>query len=66
MALAQVGSPDTSYLQYVYVGAGVTDRLWTVTMPTAAGTYEFRLYLSNSYTVTARSPAVSVGNTISP
>jgi hypothetical protein len=60
LALAQVGAPDTSYLQYVYVGAGVTNRLWAVTMPATPGTYEFRLYLNNSYTVATRSPAVSV------
>jgi hypothetical protein len=57
-----VGSPNTSYVQYVYVGAGVTTRAWTVTMPATPGNYEFRLFLNNSYTRSATSPAVAVGS----
>jgi hypothetical protein len=62
LGLAPVGSPDTTFLQWVSVGAGVTNRTWTVTMPATVGLYEFRLYLDNGYTVSARSPAVFVGN----
>jgi hypothetical protein len=68
LALAATTAPDTSYVQYTYVGAGVTTRSWTVTMPTTAGTYEFRLFLNNGYTRAATSPTVTVqsGTTTSP
>jgi subtilisin family serine protease len=59
LALAAVGSPDASYLQSTLVGAGVTDRTWTVTMPATAGTYEFRLFLETGERA-ATSPAVTV------
>ncbi|OFW25350.1 MAG: hypothetical protein A3H97_06430, partial [Acidobacteria bacterium RIFCSPLOWO2_02_FULL_65_29] len=60
LALAATGAPNNSYLQWVYVGAGVTTRNWTVTMPAGAGTYEFRLFLNNGYTRAATSPPVTV------
>ena len=59
LALAAVGAPNTSFLQWTYVGAGVTTRTWTVT-PSAAGTYEFRLFPNNGYTRAATSPPVTV------
>jgi hypothetical protein len=62
LALAATGAANTSYLQWTYVGAGVTTRTWTVTMPTTAGTYEFRLFPNNGYTLAATSPTVTVGN----
>jgi hypothetical protein len=61
LALAQTSAPNTSYLQWTYVGAATT-RTWTVTMPTTPGTYEFRLFLENGYTRAATSPPVTVGN----
>ena len=60
LALAPVGSADSNVLQWTYVGAGVTTRTWTVTMPTTAGAYEFRLFLNAGYTRAATSPAVTV------
>ena len=39
LALAATGSPLTSYISFTYVGSGVTNRTWTVTMPSAAGQY---------------------------
>jgi subtilisin family serine protease len=60
LALASTSAPNTSYVQYIYVGAGVTTRTWTVNMPTTAGTYEFRLFLNNGYTRAATSPPVTV------
>ncbi|HTM25229.1 MAG TPA: S8 family serine peptidase [Vicinamibacterales bacterium] len=66
LALAAAGSPDTSYLQWTYVGPGVTERSWTVTMPSTAGTYEFRLFLNNGSTRAATSPAVTVDTTFRP
>jgi subtilisin family serine protease len=58
LAFAPVGSPNTSYLQWVWVGAGVSTRTWTVTVP-SPGTYEFRLFLNNTYTRGATSPAIT-------
>jgi subtilisin len=60
LALAQTGSPTTSYIQYSYVGSGVTTRTWTFTMPNTPGTYEFRLFPNNGYTVAATSPPITV------
>src|SRR5436190_5008842 len=60
LALAAMSAPNTTYLQYVYVGSGVTSRSWTVTMPATAGTYEFRLFLNSGYTRAATSAAVTV------
>ena len=54
------GSPNTSYVQYTYVGSGVTTRTWTVTMPMTPGTYEFRLFPTNGYTLAATSPPIGV------
>jgi hypothetical protein len=60
LAFATTSAPDTSYLQWVYVGAGLTSRTWTVTAPTAAGAYEFRLYRDNGYLRSATSPTITV------
>jgi hypothetical protein len=60
LALSLVGSPSTSYLQWTYVGGGVTSRDWTITMPSTAGSYEFRLYLNNGYTIAATSAPVAL------
>src|SRR5262249_60933276 len=66
LALAATGVPDTSDLQWTFVGAGVTDRTWTVTMPATAGTYEFRLFLNSGYTRAATSAPVTVDPSINP
>ena len=60
LALASTTAPNTSYLKYIYLGAGTVNRTWTVTMPSTAGTYEFRLFLNNGYTRAATSPAITV------
>jgi subtilisin len=60
LALAVSGSPTNSYIQYTYVGSNVTTRTWTVTMPNTPGTYEFRLFPNNGYTVAATSPPIIV------
>src|SRR5204863_9135859 len=60
LALAATGAADTNYLQWTYVGAGVTSRTWTVTMPSAGGTFEFRLYLNGGSTRAATSPTLTV------
>jgi subtilisin family serine protease len=66
LALAAVGAPNNTYISFVYVGTGVTNRTWTVTMPSAGGQYEFRLFLNNGYTRAATSPAVTVDTSINP
>jgi subtilisin len=60
LAFAATSAPNTSYLQYVYIGSGVTTKTWTITTPTDAGTYEFRLFLNNGYTRAATSPTITV------
>ena len=66
LALAATSAPNTSYVQFVYVGAGVTNRTWTTTMPATPGTYEFRLFLNNDYTRAATSPAITVTQAPNP
>jgi subtilisin len=60
LAFAPTGAGDSAYLQFVYVGAGVTTRTWTVNTPTTSGAYEFRLYKQNSFVRLATSAAVTV------
>ena len=60
IAFAATSAPNTTYLAYTYPGSGVTTRTWTVTAPSTAGTYEFRLFLNNGYTRAATSPTVTV------
>jgi hypothetical protein len=66
LALALVGSPDTKFVAYTYVGAGVTTRMWTVTMPSTSGQYEFRYFPNNGYIRAATSPAVAVDASLTP
>ena len=60
LGFAATGSPNTSYLTFTYVGTGVTDRTWTVNVPSTPGTYEFRLFLNNGYTRAATSASITV------
>ncbi len=66
LALAQVGSSTQSFVGYTYVGAGVTTRTWTVTMPSTAGQYEFRYFPNNGYVRAGTSPAVLVDASLTP
>ena len=59
-AFAPTSAPNNSYLQFVYVGAGVTTRTWTVNAPTVAGTYEFRLFQNGTFSRLATSPTITV------
>src|SRR5207249_8133790 len=59
IAIAPTTAPDTTYVSYLYV-KGVNGS-WTFTAPTAPGTYQFRLYLNNSYSRAATSPSFTVG-----
>ena len=66
LSLAATTAANSSYVTFTYVGAGVTTRTWTVTMPSTPGTYEFRLFLNNGYTRAATSPTVTVSAGINP
>src|SRR4029453_16343065 len=41
IALAASASAETSYVEWTRVGADVTTRTWTVTMPGTPGAYQF-------------------------
>jgi hypothetical protein len=60
LALAPTSASNMSYGAWTFVGAGVTTRTWTVTMPSTPGTYEVRLFLNNGYSRAATSPTVTV------
>jgi hypothetical protein len=60
LTLASTSMADSSYLQWTWVGAGVTTTTWTVTMPATPGTYEFRLFLNGYFIRGATSPTVTV------
>src|SRR5262249_1641852 len=60
LALAPSGAPSTSYIVWRYVGSGVRATTWTVTMPPTPGSYEFRLFAADGYTLIAFSPRITV------
>jgi hypothetical protein len=60
LGLAATGASDTSVIQWIYVGAGVTTRSWTVPMPGTGGTYEFRYFPNGGYIRAATSPPITV------
>jgi hypothetical protein len=60
LAFTATAAANTTYLQWTYVGNGVTARTWTITAPAAPGTYEFRLFLNGGFTRAATSPTVTV------
>ena len=60
ISFAPVSAGNTSYVTFVYIGGGTTTRTWTVTAPSTPGTYEFRLFLNNTYTRSATSAPVIV------
>jgi hypothetical protein len=61
------GSADTALLNWVYLNgaqtppvAGLKTAIVQFTMPSTAGTHEFRFFANNSYTKLATSPTVTV------
>jgi hypothetical protein len=60
LAFAATSAPNNSYVQWTYVGPGVTTRTWTIAAPATAGMYEFRLFLNDGYTRAATSLTVTV------
>ena len=63
MTLAKVGSAPSSYESIQFVGSGVTDTTWTVTMPADPDDYEFRLFENNDFN---QQIAVSAAVTVEP
>jgi len=66
LALADVSSPDTTYVLWTYVPAGATSATWNVTMPTTPGDYEVRLFENNGFTRAATSPTITVTDGTTP
>ncbi len=67
VALAQVGSAATSYVDWKYLNGtrslpatGVTSAALTFTMPQTLGSYEFRFFGNNGFVLFATSPVVTV------
>ncbi|HXV59962.1 MAG TPA: Calx-beta domain-containing protein, partial [Vicinamibacteria bacterium] len=67
VSLSLVGSASTSYVDWKYLSGtrsmpatGVTSAVLTFVMPQTPGTYEFRFFANNGYTLLAKSPAVVV------
>jgi hypothetical protein len=66
LAFAATGSANSSYLTFTYVGTNVTDRTWSVTVPSTPGTYEFRLFPNNTYARAATSASITVDAAAQP
>ncbi|MFV0389955.1 MAG: hypothetical protein ACK5NT_14520, partial [Pyrinomonadaceae bacterium] len=59
IGLYEVGAPNNAIIQWQWASAG-TSGSNMMTMPTTPGSYEFRYFTDNSYTVVATSGVVSV------
>ena len=62
LAFAPTTASDGSYLQYTYVGAGVTTRTWTVVV-TGPGTFEFRLFSGGYNRLATSAPITAAAGT---
>ncbi len=67
VALAAVGSPLTTFVDWKYLNGtrslpptGMTSATLPFTMPQTTGSYEFRFFANNGYTLFATSPPVAV------
>jgi hypothetical protein len=60
------GAPNSAYLGYAYVPSGATSATVPFTMPSTTGTYEFRFFANNEWTLLATSPTVTVGVSTAP
>jgi hypothetical protein len=54
------GAPDTSFIAFQYIGGTGTSGSRTFTMPSKNGVYEFRYFLTDSYTRAATSNPVNL------
>jgi hypothetical protein len=69
IGLYQPGTPNSSYMDWFWdssctrsVGTNaLSSGSCTYTMPTVAGTYEFRLFPNDTYTLLTKSGSVTVG-----
>jgi hypothetical protein len=66
LAFARVGDPNGTYLNWRNVGAGNITLAWTINLPAAAGSYEFRLFRGGTFTRIATSPTVTVTGALPP
>jgi hypothetical protein len=60
ISFAATSAANSSYQTFTYVGNGVLTRTWTVNAPSTPGSYEFRLFLDNTYNRVATSAPVVV------
>lgn len=59
LSFAPVGSPNTSFPQWLYI-ASTSTFTWSINAPSTPDDYEFRLYKQGDYTILATSDAVNV------
>lgn len=57
LALAEAGSPDSSFVQQIVLSAGVTDFPWTVAVG-GPGTYDFRFFSAANRRLATSAPLV--------
>jgi hypothetical protein len=55
-----VGAPNSPSIQWIYTN-GNTSGTWAITAPTTGGSYEFRYFLQDGYTLATRSATITVG-----
>jgi hypothetical protein len=67
VALAPVGAPSATYVDYRYMNGaktvpatGTSNATLTFTMPATRGDYNLRFFLNNTYTVVAMGPTITV------
>jgi hypothetical protein len=65
VALYKVGDTNSQYIAWNYTN-GLTSGSFNIVAPTQAGQYEFRYFLSNSYTNVATSNTITVQSTSTP
>jgi hypothetical protein len=68
VGLYMVGAPDASYVDYRFLNglktlpaSGLSSATLTFTMPTVPGTYQFRFFANNVFTLLATSATITVG-----
>jgi SKICH domain len=65
IGLYRVGTENTSYLSWQYVGSGLSGSE-NFTVPSSADEYHFRYFIDNSYTLAATSNSFTVGASPTP
>ena len=62
LSFASTAAPNNSYVQYTYVGTGVTTRTWTVVV-TGPGSFEFRLLTTGNTRLATSAPITATVGT---